>query len=240
MEIKLYIILLIYFIIGGIVMFFVNRNKEVAFRKNNWLKYFVYLILINLLFVSILVDSIYFSYISVIIIILGLFEISRLFYISKKYKVGIIALFIFLCFAFLYYQFSYMPKKYLFYTLFLTTVFDSFSQLAGQLLGRKKIFFKISPNKTYAGLFGGLIFAVITSIIIHNQLSISVFQSIFLGVGLSGFALIGDLLASYCKRKFNIKDFSKIIPGHGGVLDRFDSLLSTGSFMFLIVNFIGI
>jgi len=133
-----------------------------------------------------------------------------------------------------------MPKKYLFYTLFLTTVFDSFSQLTGQLLGRKKVFLKISPNKTYAGLLGGLIFAVITSILIHNQLSISVYESIFLGIGLSGFALIGDLLASYCKRKFNIKDFSKIIPGHGGVLDRFDSLLSTGSFMFLIVYFIGI
>ena len=87
MEVKLYSILLIYFIIGGIIMFFVNRNKEAAFRKNNWLKYFVYLILINLLFVSILVHSVYFSYLSVVIIILGFYEISKLIYISKKYKV---------------------------------------------------------------------------------------------------------------------------------------------------------
>lgn len=240
MEIKLYFILLIYFMIGGIMMYFVNRKKELAFRKHNWLKYFVYLVLINLLFASILFKPISFSYISIAIIFFGFFEISKLTYNSKKFKAGLIALLIFVCFASVFYQFSLMPKRYLFYTLFLTTVFDAFSQLTGQLFGRKKIFRKISPNKTYAGLIGGITFTLLTSVLIRNQLTINVLEAVFLGMGVSGFALIGDVLASFCKRNFNVKDFSKAIPGHGGVLDRFDSLISAGSFMFLIANILKI
>jgi phosphatidate cytidylyltransferase len=128
-----------------------------------------------------------------------------------------------------------MPKRYLFYTLFLTTVFDAFSQLSGQLLGKRKLVPKISPNKTYEGLFGGLLFALFTAVLIHKLLFISIGQSFILGLGISGFAFLGDLLASYCKRRFQIKDFSKLIPGHGGILDRFDSFITAGAFMLIIV-----
>lgn len=237
MEIKLYIFLLVYFTIGGVIMLFITKNKEVAFRKKNWLKYFVYLIIINLLFGSILFAPILFHYLTVFILVLGFYEIFRLIYQSKKLMVGFISLIIFFCFAIMFYQFSFSPPKYLFYTLFLTTVFDSFSQLSGQLFGKNKLLLKISPNKTYEGLVGGLLTSILTSILIRDLLSINVVQAIFLGVGFSSFAFLGDLLASYCKRKFNVKDFSRIIPGHGGVLDRFDSLLPTASFMYIILKF---
>ncbi len=236
MEIKLYILILVYFTIGGVSMIFITKNKETAFRKKNWLKYFVYLVIMNLLFVSIIFDPILFHYLAVFILVLGFYEISRLIYQSKKLMVGFISLILFFCFAIVFYQFSFLPQKYLFYTLFITMVFDSFSQLSGQLFGKNKLPLKISPNKTYQGLAGGLLTSILTSILIRDLLSINIVQAIFLGAGFSGFAFIGDLLASYCKRKFNVKDFSRIIPGHGGVLDRFDSLLPAAAFMYLILK----
>lgn len=234
MEIKLYVLLLIYFLIGAFIMLYVNKNKDNKFSKNNWLKYFVYFILVNLLIVSIIIDSIFFYYVCILIVTLGYYEIVKIIYNSGKIKVGIVVILIFSIISLTFYHFSLMPKNYLFYTLYLTTVFDAFSQLIGQLFGKKKLLDKISPNKTVEGLIGGIVFSVLTSVLIRNLLEISLINSILLGLGIVIFAFGGDVLASYCKRKFNIKDFSNLIPGHGGILDRFDSLLSAGSFIFLI------
>ena len=236
MVFKLYIILMVYFLIGGVITIFVNKDKDIVYLKNAWLKYFVYLVIINLLFASVLINVIFFQYLCLLILLFGYYEIIKSINLSINYSVGIISLLVFSCFAFMFYNFAHLSPRHLFYTLFLTTVFDAFSQLSGQLLGKRKIFPKISPNKTYAGVWGGLIVVIITSVCIRDLLYLGVTQSILMGIGISGFALSGDLLASYCKRKFKIKDFSNFIPGHGGFLDRFDSLLATGSFIFLIVN----
>lgn len=240
MEIKLYIILVVYFLVGGIVMAIVNKGKEPSFKKKNWVKYFVYLIIVNVLFIFILFWPALFHLLCLVIIAFGFYEILKLTYQLKKAKPGLFSLLVFSLLSFFFYYFSLMPKRYLFYTLFLTTVFDSFSQLTGQLFGKNKLVPKISPNKTYEGLFGGLVFALFTAILIHGLLNIPIGQSFLLGLGLSASAFVGDLLASYSKRKFEVKDFSSLIPGHGGVLDRFDSILASGPFMFLIVYFLEI
>jgi len=240
MEIKLYLILLIYSLIGGITMIFITKNKETDFRKKNWLKYFVYIFVLNILFITILVIPDYFHYISLIIIAGGFLELLFNTFKTKKISTGFISIVIFSAFSILFYFFSFHNKEYLFYTLFLTTVFDSFSQLSGQLFGKRKLVPKISPNKTVEGLIGGFSATVITAVLIHNMLSINSFISLLLGAGLSISALTGDLLASICKRKLNIKDFSNLIPGNGGILDRFDSFILTGAFMFLIIKLIEI
>ena len=234
MEAKLYLILLSYFLVGGLVMARVTRNKDAAFRKSNWTKYVVYLIIVNALFLSILFWPSLFQLFCLLIIAGGVYEIVALTVKGKQRKLGIIALAILAGFSLLFYQFSQLPPKYLFYTLFLTTVFDAFSQLSGQLFGKRKLVPTISPNKTYEGLLGGLGFALLTAVLIHELLSLSIGQSFMLGLGVAAFAFMGDLLASYCKRRFHTKDFSKLIPGHGGVLDRFDSFIATGSFMLFI------
>ena len=236
MEITLYIILLVYFLIGGIVISIVNKGKEPATKKYNWVKYFVYLVIVNALFASILFRPAIFHVICIIIFVLGLYEILNLTLTIKKAKDGSIALLILGMLSFSFYHFSLMPKKYLFYTLFMTTVFDAFSQLAGQLFGKRKMAPKISPNKTYEGLAGGLFFSLFTSMLIYRLLPTNMGQAFLLGLGMSMSALAGDLLASYCKRRFGIKDFSRLIPGHGGVLDRFDSLITSGSFMFVMAD----
>lgn len=236
MELKLYVILLIYFLLGGVVMARVNRNKAPADKKQNWLKYFVYLVIVNALFVAILFWPQLFHVLCLIIIVLGFYELLNLTYRLNKRRLGLVALLLYAGLAFFFYHFSLLPARYLFYTLFLTTVFDAFSQLSGQLVGKRKLAPRISPNKTYEGLFGGLVFASITAMVINELLSLSVGQSFLLGLALSAVALLGDLLASFCKRRFGVKDFSRLIPGHGGVLDRFDSFITAGSLMLLITK----
>jgi phosphatidate cytidylyltransferase len=131
-------------------------------------------------------------------------------------------------------KFSLLDQHVLFYVLFLVTVFDAFSQLTGQIIGKRKLLPFISPNKTLEGLIGGYIFCVLTSMLICELLEINVLQSLALGTGISLFAFLGDASASFIKRKFGVKDFSQIIPGHGGFLDRFDSLIFSGLFIYVI------
>ena len=105
---------------------------------------------------------------------------------------------------------------------------------AGKLIGGKKIS-KISPNKTYAGVYGSLIFSVIPIIILYlfeNKIAITQdyafnFLYFYLSFFLSTVSQFGDFTISYFKRLNNVKDTGKILPGHGGILDRIDGLIFT-------------
>jgi phosphatidate cytidylyltransferase len=111
------------------------------------------------------------------------------------------------------------------YLFLLITMNDGFSELFGRSLGKRSIWPAISPNKTWMGSIGGLMSTVVGSIIFGFLVpGISVFQAIAIAVltGVSGQA--GDLIASAFKRDVKIKDFANLIPYHGGILDRFDSL----------------
>ena len=233
MEQFLYGILGVYFLLGGVLIALVNRKKDATFRKTSWVKYFVYLVLINALFIAILWNKQYFHYAGLVIMAFGLYEILRNMFSSGKYPTGLISLLIFSLLVFTFYQFTLLDRPWLFYTLFLTTVFDAFSQLSGQLFGNRKILPGISPNKTLEGTIGGVLFAVATSVMIRGLIETTLAGAIFLSLGLAAAAFFGDLLASLAKRKFGIKDFSQLIPGHGGFLDRFDSFLVTGSFVYI-------
>lgn len=95
--------------------------------------------------------------------------------------------------------------------------FDAFSQFFGQIFGRHALTRKISPNKTIEGCMGGLLICLLTS---HYA-----FGMAWKGLPIACFALGGDLLASFVKRRAGVKDFSRLLPGQGGVLDRFDSYI---------------
>ena len=119
------------------------------------------------------------------------------------------------------------------------TIFDTSSYFLGSLIGQRKIL-SISPNKTYEGLFSGIIFTIIFMIIFNYYFTNFYFYSfclIILLIILLSF--LGDIIESYFKRLSNIKNSSKLIPGHGGFLDRFDSfiLVTYGIFFykFLII-----
>ncbi|MFO7263228.1 MAG: hypothetical protein A6D91_03180 [Bacillaceae bacterium G1] len=109
--------------------------------------------------------------------------------------------------------------------LFATWANDTMAFFIGRQWGHKKLWPAISPNKTVAGALAGVLAAVLVSIVFSPYLSASWLKMAALGllIGLAG--QLGDLMESAVKRSFHVKDAGWIFPGHGGVLDRFDSLL---------------
>ena len=107
--------------------------------------------------------------------------------------------------------------------------FDSFSYLFGKIFGKKKMLNKISPNKTYEGLLGGIFSTNLISLVFYlkfNFYTTSINLNIFIFINIVIlFSFFGDLIQSYFKRLNNLKDSSNFLPGHGGFFDRFDSFL---------------
>lgn len=112
--------------------------------------------------------------------------------------------------------------------LFLITSFtDMFAYFIGKLIGKHKNVPDISPNKTWEGSIGGTIVATIVSTIFYMNMigpHTNILKVVFVTLVLSVIGQLGDLLFSKIKRENGIKDFSNIMPGHGGILDRLDSL----------------
>jgi len=108
-------------------------------------------------------------------------------------------------------------------------VFDGFSQVTGQLAGRRKLAPSISPAKTIEGAFGGFIMTMLAVVFLGRFAGWSTGESAGIGAGIAISALFGDLLVSLFKRTEGAKDFGRILPGQGGVLDRFNSFLAAGA-----------
>lgn len=119
---------------------------------------------------------------------------------------------------------------------------DTMAYLVGRAIGKRKLCPKLSPKKTVEGAIGGLFGGIIGAIIVYFiyrpiviGMSPTVVAIIFGLIGLFGafFTAIGDLLESYIKRKVGVKDSGKLIPGHGGILDRIDGLLLLIVFLYI-------
>ncbi|CAM3939392.1 phosphatidate cytidylyltransferase [Flavobacterium antarcticum] len=114
---------------------------------------------------------------------------------------------------------------------------DTFAYIVGKSIGKHKLYEKISPKKTIEGFIGGIVFAMIASYFIAKYYieGKEVAQYIWLGfaVIVGVFGTIGDLIESKFKRIANVKDSGAIMPGHGGILDRLDSVIFVAPFIFL-------
>lgn len=116
--------------------------------------------------------------------------------------------------------------------ILLTWATDVGAYAFGRMFGKRKLMPSVSPGKTVEGAVGGLIFTVIVAALYVNfllhpfaQLALTLLGTIVFGVVISAVAQIGDLAESLIKREAGVKDSSALIPGHGGILDRFDSML---------------
>lgn len=116
---------------------------------------------------------------------------------------------------------------------------DSFAFFVGKNFGKHKLLQRISPNKTIEGFIGGMVFTFLVSFILAQQFtSLSLIQWIVIAGIVSIFGVLGDLIESMFKRQANVKDSSNFIPGHGGFLDRFDSVIFAAPFIFIYLQFI--
>lgn len=113
---------------------------------------------------------------------------------------------------------------------------DSFAYVVGKSLGKHKLFESISPKKTIEGFVGGLAFSVISAFVLEHYfgiLSISVW--VLMSIIVSVFGTLGDLVQSKFKRRADVKDSGTIMPGHGGIFDRMDSMLFSSTFVYLFL-----
>ncbi len=118
---------------------------------------------------------------------------------------------------------------------------DTFAYFTGVFFGKHKLIPHLSPNKTIEGSIGGIVGTIVTCIaytLLFNYIfttTHNVAYSAIIGFACSIFAQFGDLTASSIKRLTGVKDFGNLIPGHGGILDRFDSILFTAPIVYIII-----
>ncbi len=199
--------------------------------------YFIYLAIGNLL--SIKLDNI------LIIILLLIFLISRLFTKNRDIALSSIAVTIFASIYVGYFSSFLLKIKllpngnyFLIFLLVIVWVNDIAAYIIGTAIGKLKLAPKISPKKTIEGSIAGIFFSIITIIFLNHWLNYDLNKLIVIGIAVSVFGQCGDLFESMLKRGAKIKDSGNLIPGHGGVLDRFDSLLFAAPVFYFCILYI--
>ena len=122
---------------------------------------------------------------------------------------------------------------------------DSLALFAGMALGKHKLAPLVSPKKTVEGSAGGLVGGMIGMVVFRiifflcTEIQLNILWCVLLGLAGAAMGQLGDLVFSAIKREFGIKDYGKLLPGHGGVLDRFDSVIFTAPAILLAVMVLG-
>ncbi len=179
-------------------------------------------------------DSFLFLYISIIFLI---------YIFNKKVTVKKVSEIIFMgtyVVFFMYHMMLMNNSKFVWLVYIIAFGTDTFAYFTGKFFGKNKLYPEVSPNKTVEGAIGGIIGSTILSLIYFNYLSINkYFYIIIFSVSASVFSMAGDLTASKIKREYKIKDFGNLLPGHGGIMDRFDSVLFVApTVYYFILHFI--
>jgi phosphatidate cytidylyltransferase len=163
---------------------------------------------------------------------------SILLFSSKRFIITTFYLssaFVFLILIATYYQ-NY-NSNILLGSFILIWVNDTFAYLVGKNFGKQKLFERISPKKTVEGFLGGLFFSCIASFFIATFTETLNFTNwLILSIIISVFGTLGDLIESKFKRQAKVKDSGVIMPGHGGLLDRLDSIIFAAPFIYLFLR----
>ena len=205
--------------------------------KNLLIRLFTSLFLIFFLLIFISYFEEYISFAIILIYSMIFYEIL-FFFKNKKRRSFVLFLYVFISLISIEIYIIYFYEKVLFlYFILLISCFDISSYIFGSLFGNKRILPKISPNKTIFGVVAGLLLTLIISLSFNNLFYIFTFRTAIVFTALIIlFAFIGDVIESFYKRRFEIKNSSNILPGHGGIFDRMDSFVM-GSIAMLIFNY---
>ena len=128
-----------------------------------------------------------------------------------------------------------LGKVYVWLIFIISFATDTFAYFSGYLLGKHKLIPSISPKKTIEGSIGGILGSIICCMVFGYIFKFDMMHMIVIGGLGSVVAQLGDLFASSIKRYVGIKDYGKLIPGHGGILDRFDSVILVAPFVYYAI-----
>ncbi len=143
---------------------------------------------------------------------------------------------------------DYEYGQYIFMLVFICPwMTDIFAYFTGYFLGKHKLIPDVSPKKTVEGAIGGIVFCTLSLVLYGfvmtkaiDGLQANYLAFVYVGIVLSVVSQCGDLVFSLIKRKYGIKDYGKLMPGHGGILDRFDSVIASAPFVLLMFDLSGI
>jgi phosphatidate cytidylyltransferase len=216
------------FLLGGIGLFFVSRRQPSTVRRARLIKFITYFCIVNSVLFAALAGHWVFTAFVFLIAAMGMRELFRVLMAAangSRIKAFAIALAYFVIAAAAV-GFAWMSASQMAIFVFLIVcTFDGFSQVTGQLAGRHQLAATLSPGKTIEGSMGGLLCALGRAVALRPLVNTALPPTIAATLYIVATALTGDLLASWIKRRSGIKDFSNLLPGHGGILDRFDSFL---------------
>ena len=118
-------------------------------------------------------------------------------------------------------------------------IYDSGAYIVGSMAGKRKMLERISPGKSWEGFAGGTVAGLLTAYMISASfLEFSSLEWMLIALVIIIFGTLGDLIESMLKRSAGIKDSGSLLPGHGGILDRFDAVLVAAPFVYLIISFL--
>ena len=194
-------------------------------RRRDWLKYAIYMVVINGLWASAFAGRGVAGVVLGCIVVTGTLEIHRVARPAAPAAMIALPLFTAALFPMLDWRTPGWQSHFAFVVVVTASV-DGFGEIVGRLIGRHRLVPRLSPGKTVEGLVGGLVVAVLVAVATGFMTPWSeVGPLVIVGLVTSAGAVAGDLAFSAIKRRAGVKDFSGILPGHGGILDRFDSLL---------------
>ncbi|HEY0067945.1 MAG TPA: phosphatidate cytidylyltransferase [Flavisolibacter sp.] len=224
--------ILAYICIGVIGMALANRRVDRTTARQRWLKLVAYILITGTVAIS--MPAGFFLPLALLIIGAGYAEMGLAFRRQPLFS-SLPVMFLYTLIALLFLGFAlYLPPEVRLFIYFQVLTFDAFSQVSGQLLGRRKVAPKVSPGKTWEGLTGGTVFCILSSFLTSGLLSAGDRWLSWLGLFTAFISFSGDLLASAVKRRVGIKDYGTFLPGQGGFLDRFDSFLMAGAVYYVV------
>ncbi len=220
----------------GVIIVSLRLSRSEAMKL--WLKFVVYVLIVHVTILAIAFGPEFtWPMIAGMVATAGLFEMVNLHHKvgSSSRGVFVTSLVFYMAVACGFVVFAATVETGLQLFVYLTvTVFDGFSQVFGQLLGKTKLAPTVSPGKTVEGSLGGLLTAGLMAAVMAGIAGTHTGGAVILAMVICTAGLAGDLSASLCKRLYKVKDYSRLIPGHGGILDRFDSFLMAGAVLVLL------
>lgn len=213
------------FAVGATVMALSNRGATAAVARARWHKFGVFFVIVHGVLVVAAVGQAW-----VVTLVLGILAAGAMELHAAWRRIAtpgplriwvvfaaIAALAVWACLR--------LPPATFAFLFLVTAACDGFSQVVGQWLGRRPLAPRVSPGKTVGGFLGGLAAALAIGVLLRGLLPAGFAAAALLGVAAGVAGLAGDLAASWVKRRAGLKDYSAALPGQGGFLDRFDSLL---------------